>query len=116
DARRAVGLTTMAIDTKRVLLIVLRFAPLILFAVLFIGFGLMSDRFLSIANFRNILTQSTHVAVMAIGMTFVLLVRGVDLSVGSVMYLVVVVMGLFLKDQPLIVSIVAILFIGFIFG
>ena len=76
----------------------------------------MSDRFLSLANFRNILTQSTHVAVMAIGMTFVLLVRGVDLSVGSVMYLVAVTMGLYLPDVPLFVSIPAIILIGVAFG
>jgi ribose transport system permease protein len=53
---------------------------------------------------------------MAMGMTFVLLVRGVDLSVGSVMYLCVVVMGLFLKDQPLIVSLCAILAVGLVYG
>ena len=49
---------------------------------------------------------------MAIGMTFVLLVRGVDLSVGSVMYLVAVVLGLYLPDLPLFVSIPAIMLIG----
>ena len=74
-------------DSRTLVLIALRLAPLMLFAILCVAFGLASDRFLSLANFRNILTQSTHVAVMAIGMTFVLLVRGVDLSVGSVMYL-----------------------------
>jgi hypothetical protein len=94
----------------------LRFAPLILFAVLCLASGVLSDRFLSLANFRNILTQSTHVAVMAIGMTFVLLVRGVDLSVGSVMYLVAVVMGLYLSDVSLFVSIPAIMVIGAAFG
>ena len=87
-----------------------------LFAILCVAFGLASDRFLSLANFRNILTQSTHVAVMAIGMTFVLLVRGVDLSVGSVMYLVAVTMGLYLPDVPLFVSIPAIILIGVTFG
>ena len=87
-----------------------------LFAVLCVAFGLLSDRFLSLANFRNILTQSTHVAVMAIGMTFVLLVRGVDLSVGSVMYLVAVVMGLYLSGVSLFVSIPAIMLIGAAFG
>ena len=94
----------------------LRLAPLMLFAVLCVAFGVLSDRFLSLANFRNILTQSTHVAVMAIGMTFVLLVRGVDLSVGSVMYLVAVVMGLYLSDVSLFVSIPLIMLIGVAFG
>jgi ribose transport system permease protein len=94
----------------------LRLAPLLLFVGLLITFGFLSDRFLSLANFRNILTQSTHVAVMAIGMTFVLLVRGVDLSVGSNMYLVAVVLGLYLSDLPLIVMILAIILVGAAFG
>jgi ribose transport system permease protein len=106
----------MSFDRRRLTLLLLQYAPLLLFAVLFIVFGLLSDRFLSLANFRNIVTQSTHVAVMAIGMTFVLLVRGVDLSVGSIMYLVAVVMGLYLRDLPLIAMIPAILFVGFAFG
>ena len=62
------------LNSRALVLIALRLAPLMLFAILCVAFGLMSDRFLSLANFRNILTQSTHVAVMAIGMTFVLLV------------------------------------------
>src|SRR5882724_8488321 len=106
----------MRVDRHRIVLIFLRFAPFLLFAVLLVAFGSQSDRLLTFANFRNILTQATNVAVMAIGMTFVLLVRGVDLSVGSVMYLVVVVMGLYLPDVPLIVSVPAILLIGLVFG
>jgi ribose transport system permease protein len=106
----------MRLDRHRIVLLLLRFAPFLLFVVLLVGFGALSDRFLTLANFRNIVTQATHVAVMAIGMTFVLLVRGVDLSVGSVMYLVVVVLGLYLRDWPLILSIPAILLIGLVFG
>ena len=105
------------LDSRTLVLMLLRFAPLMLVRVFCAWrFGLLSDRFLSLANFRNILTQSTHVAVMAIGMTFVLLVRGVDLSVGSVMYLVAVVMGLYLSDVSLFVSIPAIMVIGAAFG
>ena len=103
-------------NSRALALIALRFAPLMLFVALCIVFGALSDRFLSLANFRNILAQSTHVAVMAIGMTFVLLVRGVDLSVGSVMYLVAVAMGLYLSGLPLALSIPAIVLIGAAFG
>jgi len=104
------------LNSRALALIALRFAPLMLFVALCIVFGALSDRFLSLANFRNILAQSTHVAVMAIGMTFVLLVRGVDLSVGSVMYLVAVAMGLYLSGLPLALSIPAIVLIGAAFG
>ena len=97
-------------------LIALRFAPLLLFALLVVAFGMGSDRFLSVANLLNIVTQAASVAVMAIGMTFVLLVRGVDLSVGSTMYLVVVILGLYLSDFSLALSIPAIMLIGLAFG
>lgn len=103
-------------NRQKLILLVLRFAPLLLFAVLVAAFGSLSDRFLTFANLRNILTQATHVAVMAIGMTFVLLVRGVDLSVGSVMYLAVVVLGLFLAGLPLAAAIPAMLLIGLVVG
>jgi ribose transport system permease protein len=106
----------MSFDRTRLLMLILRFAPLLLFLALFIAFGLMSDRFVTLANLRNILTQATHIAVMAIGMTFVLLVRGVDLSIGSIMYLVAVVMGLYLVDLPLFLMIPAIILIGLAFG
>jgi ribose transport system permease protein len=106
----------MHLNRQRFALLALRFAPLLLFVVLVVAFGSLSDRFLTFANLRNIVTQATHVAVMAIGMTFVLLVRGVDLSVGSVMYLAVVVLGLYLPDLPLAISIPAILLIGVAFG
>ena len=76
-------------------LLALHFAPLILFAALIAFFGLQSERFLTIANLVNILTQSSHVAIIAIGMTFVLLVGGIDLSVGANMYLAVALLGLY---------------------
>ncbi|HTW25540.1 MAG TPA: ABC transporter permease [Acetobacteraceae bacterium] len=97
-------------------LLALRLAPLILFVVLFAGFGIASDRFLSLVNLRNIVTQASHTAIMAIGMTFTLLVRGVDLSVGSTMYLGAVVLGLYLRGLPLAMSIPILILLGCAFG
>ena len=48
----------------------------------------LSGRFLTPTNFLNILNQSAHIAIIAIGMTFVLLIAGIDLSVGANMYVV----------------------------
>ncbi len=53
----------------------------------------MSDRFLEWQNLLNIGVQSSSVAIVATGMTFVLLTAGVDLSVGSVMFVAVAVAG-----------------------
>lgn len=97
-------------------LFALRNAPLLLFLVLLVAFGLMSDRFLTPVNFVNILIQAAHVGVIAIGMTFVLLLGGIDLSVGANMYVSAAVLGLFLKDLPLAISFPIVALLGLIFG
>lgn len=43
----------------------------------------LSTRFLTYANFANILTQSSVVGIAAVGATFVIITAGIDLSVGS---------------------------------
>src|SRR5690625_3349464 len=48
-------------------------------------FSLLAPQFASSQNIRNILGQITVNSILAIGMTFVILVAGIDLSVGSVM-------------------------------
>lgn len=48
-------------------------------------FSLYSPRFLSVANFMNILQQVAVVAILAFGMTWVILLGDIDLSVGSML-------------------------------
>jgi ribose transport system permease protein len=70
----------------RLLLGLLNQTPAALFAAVLLGFALLSPKFLTAANLSNIAVQSSSTAVVAIGMTFVLLTGGVDLSVGAVMF------------------------------
>lgn len=56
-------------------------------AVLCSVLALMEPRFLTVSNFVNILRQSSILGIIALGMTCVILVRGIDLSVGSVVAL-----------------------------
>jgi ribose transport system permease protein len=58
-------------------------APLLTLLVLCDATALMTDRFLSPLNLTNILVQSSIMAVIAMGMTFVIVGGGFDLSVGS---------------------------------
>jgi ribose transport system permease protein len=97
-------------------LLALQNAPLILFAVLIIVFGFMSDRFLTPINFVNIVNQASHIAIIAIGMTFVLLIAGIDLSVGANMYLSAAVLGVFLVGMPPIVAFPVVAVLGLAFG
>jgi ribose transport system permease protein len=101
---------------NRIRLLILQYAPLLLFFVLLIAFGLLSHRFLTTANFVNILIQSAHVAIIAIGMTFVLLIAGIDLSVGANMYVSVAILGLYLRGLSAIVSFPMTIIAGLLFG
>jgi ribose transport system permease protein len=60
------------------------YGVLIAFAVLFlINVFTRGQNFLQFENLRNILSQSAVVGTIAIGMTFVIISAGIDLSVGS---------------------------------
>jgi ribose transport system permease protein len=55
--------------------------------------SLMTDSFLTKNNLLNVLDQATVLGVMAIGMTFVILIGGIDLSVGALLAVSTMVMG-----------------------
>src|ERR1700726_2585679 len=57
--------------------------PLLSLIVLCAVTALLTDRFVSPLNLTNILVQSSIMAVIAMGMTFVIIGGGFDLSVGS---------------------------------
>jgi ribose/xylose/arabinose/galactoside ABC-type transport system permease subunit len=80
------------------------FAALVL---LVIAASLLSDRFLSLPNLLNILRQVAIVGILAIGMTFVILTKGIDLSVGSLLGISVVIYAGLLEDHSMAVAIPA---------
>ncbi len=61
-------------------------------------FALTARNFLSLAVFRTIANQIPYTIVLAVGMTYVLIIAGIDLSVGSVLALSVAVMALVLTS------------------
>src|SRR6202521_2228998 len=63
--------------------------------------SLLSPYFLKTANLLNLLDQSVVVGIVAIGMTFVILTGGIDLSVGSVAGLTGVLLGRGLEHFPI---------------
>ena len=64
-----------------------RFAPLIFLVVLMAVFAIIEPRFLSSLNLFNVMRQVSITGLLAIGMTFVILTAGIDLSVGSLLAL-----------------------------
>lgn len=71
----------------------LRNAPLLLLLAVVLVFASLSPAFRTPATARNILVQSSGVAVVAVGMTFVLIAGGIDLSVGAIMFLSAAIAG-----------------------
>jgi ribose transport system permease protein len=69
--------------------------------VLMILFSVSSEHFLTQGNLTNILTQITINLTLAVGLTFVILVGGIDLSVGSVLALAAVVAGMVISNPNL---------------
>lgn len=67
--------------------------PLIGLILLCLFLTVSTDAFFTLRNFLNILDQITVVGIIAVGMTFVILIGGIDLSVGSVLALAMMVLG-----------------------
>lgn len=99
-------------------ILVLKNAPLLLFVVIFLIFGSMSERFLELQSFENIVKQASFIGIVAIGMTFVMLTGGIDLSVGTNMYLSAVVAGLLMQELDVSpwIAFVACIATGLAFG
>jgi len=86
--------------------------------VLVIIFGLSTENFFSLTTFRAIANQIPDAIIATVGMTFVLLIAGIDLSVGSVMALGGVVLGTAMAvwHLPLGLAIAACLLVGLACG
>ena len=79
--------------------------------------ALATDSFFSAANLSNVLRQNAFTAILAAGMTFVILTAGIDLSVGSVVALSgVLCADLLVRGVPLALAAGAGLLVGLITG
>ena len=80
-------------------------------------FSLLSPYFLTTDNILNVTLQTSITAIIAVGMTFVILTGGIDLSVGSLVALVGVVTTMALKiDLPIGLVMVLALCAGLLAG
>lgn len=90
---------------------------LIALVILYVAIALWSDRFLSVFNQMNITRQVAVYLIIAMGQTFVIASRGIDLSVGSVLGFVGCVAAQMLDaGAPAPVGIAAAVALGTFFG
>ena len=94
-----------------------RYGLLISFLLLCLVLSLLSDRFLTVGNLTNVLRQSTINLIIAVGMTYVILTAGIDLSVGAVLALsTVVTSDLLQRGIPMIPTVLLGLTLGGVLG
>ena len=94
-----------------------KFLPFISLIVICLILSLLRPRFLTWENISNIIRQHAQIIIMAIGMTFVIVSQGIDLSVGSMMALAGVCGTLLLTiGVPIVPAIVGGCFAGLICG
>ena len=85
---------------------------------LLVIFGLAAENFFRLTTFRTIANQIPDTAIAAVGMTFVLIIAGIDLSVGSVLALSGAVLGIALVNWglPLVLAVPVCLLAGLACG
>ena len=88
--------------------------PLIGLVLLCVIFSLTTDVFLTWRNALNVIDQITVLGILAIGMTAVIVIGGIDLSVGSILAFSMMMMGWLYQSVgvPLGLAIVAGLLVG----
>lgn len=94
----------------------------IIFVILFVVCCLLSENFLTVMNLRNIALQQAAPICVAIGMLFVILTGGIDLSVGSVMAFGAALTAILIRDfsmnlfLAILISVAAGLLMGIFIG
>jgi ribose transport system permease protein len=83
--------------------------------IIFLSFA--SDRFLTLGNISNLLRSTSIVGVAAVGMTFVIISAGIDLSVGAVLGLSGVIAALLMTSGvPIFLSVIGAMICGTVVG
>ncbi len=74
------------------------FGVLLAFLMLCIAMSILSPIFLTPANIINVLQQISINSIIAVGMTFVILLAGIDLSVGAIVAFTGLIMAILMKS------------------
>jgi ribose transport system permease protein len=94
-----------------------QFGTLIGLVVLSVVLWALTPHFLTVSNLLNIAEQTSINAIVAVGMTFVILSGGIDLSVGSIVALSGVILGTAIHDGgPILLGIPLALVVGTLCG
>ena len=86
----------------------------IVFILLCVCFSLLSEKFLTVSNMLNILLQVATLIIISMGMTWVIITGGIDLSTGASMGLCGIVATMLIKNYnvPVFVGLIVSILIG----
>jgi ribose/xylose/arabinose/galactoside ABC-type transport system permease subunit len=65
---------------------------LLILTLVVVAFSLLSPNFRTVNNLRSVLSSYSHIAIIAVGVAFPIMLGGIDLSIGAIMGLVGMVM------------------------
>jgi ribose transport system permease protein len=109
--------TPARLQLVRILLGLLRLGPLLILLIIIVILSNLSPVFFTAGNLGNVLSQSSAIAILAIGQLLVILTRGIDLSVGSTLALSAVVGALvFGSTKSGVLTVLAMLISGALVG
>ncbi len=77
---------------------------------------ILTPRFLSMGNIRNLFWQATTVGIIAIGQCLIILTAGIDLSVGGIAAISAMLGGLVMLNTTLPLGLITIILTGTFFG
>lgn len=88
----------------------------VIFIALCVIIGILTPRFLKPQNIINILRQISNVGIMAVGMAMVIIIGGIDLSVGSVLSMSACILAVLSQSMNPWIAMVISLAVGAIVG
>lgn len=93
------------------------YLTLILLLIQIVFFSLFAENFLTKSNLTGIMQNSAELAIVSIGMTMVIILGGIDLSVGVVLGIVAIIVGNLIQMgvNPILITVVAII-VGVVLG
>ena len=103
---------------KQYFVVLKKYAIVGVLLVLIALFSILSDKFLTSGNLLNIARQVAMLGISAVGMTCVILIAGIDLSVGSIMGISSIVGALLMTKMgiPIVPAIFITLFVTVVIG
>lgn len=95
-----------------------KYGILLMLIALIVFFSFGSEHFMSVSNMMNVLRQSAVTGICAVGLTFVMLTGGIDLSIGAVIGMASVVASISMAtlNLPPVVAILLALIVGSAIG